>query len=46
MDVRPQKGQLRDYFFEGLDTGKDVYKRQEQEPRQLFFQRWIGGGEK
>ena len=22
VDVRPQKGQLRDYFFEGLDTGK------------------------
>ena len=22
VDVRPQKGQLRDYFFDGLDTGK------------------------
>ena len=22
VDVRPQKGQLRDYFFEGMDTGK------------------------
>ena len=22
VDVRPQKGELRDYFFEGMDTGK------------------------
>ena len=22
VDVRPQKGQLRDYFFEGMDTGR------------------------